>query len=60
MGGGGVYQFDRINGTFSRVRYSASEPTGSSVEWITSLSEDASGVLWICADSDGLNKFDES
>jgi ligand-binding sensor domain-containing protein/signal transduction histidine kinase len=52
--GGGLFTFDPATGTFKRCRYEPLDPENSAWDWVTSVSEEASGTLWICSDHLGV------
>ena len=50
-------KFDRTHGTFIGFKNDSSEPSSISGNYITSIYEDRSGILWIGTYAGGVNKF---
>jgi ligand-binding sensor domain-containing protein len=54
---GGIFKYDPENKQFQNYRADPDKPGSLNADWISSIYEDSSGVLWI-GTPEGLNKFD--
>jgi ligand-binding sensor domain-containing protein/tRNA A-37 threonylcarbamoyl transferase component Bud32 len=56
--GDGLYQFDRKRETYTHYKHVPGNPNSLSSNYIQTIYQDKTGVLWIGTDS-GLNKYDK-
>jgi len=58
--GGGLNQYDKATGRFTRYTHRSKDPNSLSNNIVTAVLEDKSGNLWIGTYGGGLNQFDRN
>jgi serine phosphatase RsbU (regulator of sigma subunit)/ligand-binding sensor domain-containing protein len=54
----GIYRFDKATYLFEHYRHDPDDPNSLSNDFVLSVYEDTTGVLWIGTNTGGLNKLD--
>ncbi len=56
--GGGLNEWDRATGKFSRYQHDPGEPHSLSNNDVRAICEDQTGILWVATNGGGVNKLD--
>ncbi|MEX2399951.1 MAG: two-component regulator propeller domain-containing protein [Rhodothermales bacterium] len=55
---GGLYRFHRPSGHFTGYHHNPSDATSLSADLLTCVYTDRTGIVWVCAQEFGVNRFD--